>query len=64
MTSRRCARCSLRRHGQADLAAERGEARVTFVAKDEGVEEEIPDVAVAMAPGSIKPFEGLSGIVA
>lgn len=35
------ARRSLARHGQADLAAERSEARIVLVAPDEGVGEEV-----------------------
>ncbi|MDB6107144.1 MAG: hypothetical protein JWO52_7143 [Gammaproteobacteria bacterium] len=39
---------SLPRHGQADLAAEGGEARIVRVAQDEGVEEEVRDAHIAV----------------
>ena len=58
------ARRSLTRHGQADLAAECGKARIVLVAQDEGVVEKILDTLIAVAPGPIEPLEGRLRVVA
>ena len=58
------ARGSLSRHGQSNLAAERGKARIVLVTQDEGIVEEGSDIRVAVAQGSIEPLEGGVRIIA
>jgi hypothetical protein len=58
------ARRSLTRHGQSHLAAERGEARIVSELEKGGVEKEVNDAGIAVAPGSIEPLESGLRIVA